>query len=200
VNTVSLVWNKQNNYEYTLEELRLILGCTSKVAQSWLAPLNESCILAEITTREQAAAYLAQLGHESGYFKYTSEIYGPTAQQLKYELPNSLAKTLGNTQVGDGYKYRGRGLLQITGRANYRACTLGLRKYFSGVPDFETNPHELSSAKYAALSAGLFWRTHKLNDYVNKYDFTGLTKRINGGTNGLAHRQSLYVQGLLNLH
>jgi putative chitinase len=199
VTTVSLVWNKQSTYEYTLEELKLILGCTSKVAQLWLAPLNESCILAEITTREQSAAYLAQLGHESGYLKYTEELWG-TKQQLKYELPNKLAKTLGNTQVGDGYRYRGRGLLQITGRANYKSCTLGLQKYFSGVPDFETNPKDLSSAKYAALSAGLFWRTHKLNTYVDRYDFVGLTKKINGGTNGLAHRQSLYVQGLLNLH
>lgn len=188
-----------SNYSYTKEELQSVLGVSSKVAMQWLQPLNESCVLADITTREQAAAYLAQLGHESGCLKYTEEIWG-TAQQLKYELPHNLAKTLGNTQVGDGLKYKGRGLLQITGRANYRACTLGLRKYLKNVPDFELEPKLLATEEYAALSAGLYWRTHKLNLYVDRYDFIGLTRRINGGTNGLAHRQSLYVQGLLNLH
>lgn len=161
--------------------------------------MNESCVLAEITTREQAAAYLAQLGHESGCLRYTEEIWG-TAQQLKYEPPHNLAKTLGNTQVGDGLKYKGRGLLQITGRANYKDCTLGLRKYLKDVPDFEVNPKLLATKEYAALSCALYWRTHKLNLFVDRYDFVGLTKKINGGTNGLAHRQSLYVQGLLNLH
>lgn len=165
----------------------------------WLQPLNESCVLADITTREQAAGYLAQLGHESGCLRYTEEIWG-TKQQLKYEPPHNLAKTLGNTQVGDGLKYKGRGLLQITGRANYKACTLGLSKYLKSVPDFELEPKLLATKEYAALSAGLYWRTHKLNLYVDRYDFVGLTKKINGGTNGLAHRQSLYVQGLLNLH
>ena len=188
-----------NNYSYTKEELQIVLGVSSKVAMQWLVPLNESCVLAEITTKEQAAAYLAQLGHESGCLRYTEEIWG-TKQQLKYEPPHNLAKTLGNTQVGDGLKYKGRGLLQITGRANYRACTLGLRKYLKNVPDFELEPKRLATKEYAALSAGLYWRTHKLNLYVDRYDFVGLTKRINGGTNGLAHRQSLYVQGLLNLH
>ena len=193
------VSSNSNNYSYTKEELQVVLGVSSKVAVQWLFPLNESCVLAEITTREQAAGYLAQLGHESGCLRYTEEIWG-TAQQLKYELPHKLAKTLGNTQVGDGLRYKGRGLLQITGRANYRDCTLGLRKYLKNVPDFELEPNLLATREYAALSCGLYWRTHKLNLYVNRYDFVGLTKKINGGTNGLAHRQSLYVQGLLNLH
>lgn len=196
---MSTVSSLSSNYFYTKEELQVVLGVSSKVATQWLQPLNESCVLAEITTREQAAAYLAQLSHESGCLRYTEEIWG-TKQQLKYELPHNLAKTLGNTQVGDGLKYKGRGLLQITGRANYRDCTLGLRKYLKDVPDFELEPKLLATKEYAALSAGLFWRTHKLNSYVDRFDFVGLTKRINGGTNGLAHRQSLYVQGLLNLH
>ena len=196
---MTIVSSNSNNYFYTKEELQIVLGVSSKVAMLWLQPLNESCVLAEITTREQAAAYLAQLGHESGCLLYTEEIWG-TAQQLKYEPPNNLAKTLGNTQVGDGLRYKGRGLLQITGRANYRACTLGLRKYLKNVPDFELEPKLLATKEYAALSCALYWRTHKLNLYVDRYDFFGLTKRINGGTNGLAHRQSLYVQGLLNLH
>lgn len=188
-----------SNYSYTKEELQSVLGVSSKVAMQWLQPLNESCVLAEITTREQAAGYLAQLGHESGCLRYTEEIWG-TTQQLKYEPPHNLAKTLGNTQVGDGLKYKGRGLLQITGRANYRACTLGLRKYLKNVPNFELEPKLLATKEYAALSCALYWRTHKLNLFVDRYDFVGLTKKINGGTNGLAHRQSLYVQGLLNLH
>ena len=133
-----------NNYSYTKEELQIVLGVSSKVAMQWLQPLNESCVLADITTREQAAAYLAQLGHESGCLRYTEEIWG-SAQQLKYEIPHQLAKTLGNTQVGDGLRYKGRGLLQITGRANYRACTFGLRKYLKNVPDFELEPKLLAT-------------------------------------------------------
>jgi len=191
--------NLSKHYQYTLRELQVILGCSLRVASLWLDPLNNSCVLAEITTREQAAAYLAQLGHESGGLRYTEEIWG-TAQQLKYEIPHKLAMMLGNLHKGDGFRYKGRGLLQITGRANYRACTLGLRKYLKYVPDFEIEPKLLATKEYAALSAGLYWRNHKLNSYVNRYDFVGLTKKINGGTNGLAHRQSLYVQGLLNLH
>lgn len=193
------VSSASNNYCYTKEELQTVLGVSSKVALQWLGPLNESCVLSEITTREQAAAYLAQLGHESGCLRYTEEIWG-TAQQLKYEIPHKLALKLGNTYKGDGLRYKGRGLLQITGRANYKACTSGLRKYIKNAPDFELEPRLLATKEYAALSCALYWRTHKLNSYVDRYDFVGLTKRINGGTNGLAHRQSLYVQGLLNLH
>jgi putative chitinase len=188
-----------NSYSYTKEELQVVLGVSSLVAVQWLQPLNESCVLAEITTKEQASAYLAQLGHESGCLRYTEELWG-TPQQLKYEIPHKLALVLGNTYKGDGLRYKGRGLLQITGRANYRACTLGLRKYLKNVPDFEIEPKLLATKEYAALSCALYWRTHQLNSFVDRFDFIGLTKRINGGTNGLAHRQSLYVQGLLNLH
>lgn len=196
---VSSSLNLSKHYQYTLREIQVILGCSLRVASLWLDPLNNSCVLAEITTREQAAAYLAQLGHESGCLRYTEELWG-TPQQLKYEIPHKLALVLGNTYKGDGLRYKGRGLLQITGRANYRACTLGLRKYLKNVPDFEIEPKLLATKEYAALSCALYWRTHQLNSFVDRFDFIGLTKRINGGTNGLAHRQSLYVQGLLNLH
>ena len=196
---MSSLSNNLSTYKYTKEELQTVLGVSSLVAVQWLVPLNYSCVLAEIITREQAAAYLAQLGHESGCLRYTEELWG-TPQQLKYEIPHKLASVLGNTYKGDGLRYKGRGLLQITGRANYRACTLGLRRFIKSVPDFELEPKLLATKEYAALSCGLYWRAHKLNSFVDRFDFVGLTKRINGGTNGLAHRQSLYVQGLLNLH
>ena len=188
------------SYKYTQDELQRVLGITAKLAKVFLEPLNQSCVIAEVQTKEQACMYLAQLGHESGCFRYTKEIYGPTKQQLKYELPNALAKILGNTQTGDGKRFIGHGLIQVTGRYNHKMITQGLRKYMSNCPDFELKPELLGLPLFAALSAGLFWKTHKLNDYVLKRNFVGLTKKINGGTNGLAHRQSLYVQCLLNLH
>ena len=187
-----------NYYKYTQDELQRVLGIKQSLAKTFLEPLNSSCCIAEIKTKEQACMYLAQIGHESGCFRYTKELWG-TQQQLKYEPPNALAKRLGNTQVGDGKRYMGRGLIQVTGRFNYKVITSELKKLIK-CPDFVLNPDELSKPLYAALSAGLFWRIHKLNTYVAKNDFIGLTKKINGGTNGLAHRQSLYVQCLLNLH
>jgi len=187
------------SYVYTQDELQRVLGIQAKLALAFLVPLNQSCVIAEIQTKDQASMYLAQLGHESGCFRYTKEIYGPTAQQLKYELPNALAKRLGNTNVGDGKRFIGHGLIQVTGRYNHKVTTKELSK-FMPCPDFEANPEKLSLPLWAALSAGLYWRIHKLNSYVLKRDFIGLTKKINGGTTGLAHRQSLYVQCLLNLH
>ena len=86
----------------------------------------------------------------------------------------------GDEASGDGFAYRGRGLIQLTGRANYRACGEAL-----GV-DLEGNPDWVSSPEYAALSAGWFWHTHGLNNIAE--DITAVTKKINGGTLGLEDR------------
>jgi putative chitinase len=97
---------------------------------------------------------------------------------------------LGNKVNGDGFKYRGRGLIQVTGRANYAACgeALGL--------DLINRPELLEQPQYAAMSAAWFWSFRGLNTLADQSDFLKITKRINGGTNGLADRQALYDKAL----
>jgi len=141
------------SYKYTQDELQRVLGITAKLALVFLEPLNMSCVIAEVQTKEQACMYLAQLGHESGGFRYTKEIYGPTKQQLKYELPNALAKRLGNARVGDGKRFIGHGLIQVTGRYNHKMITQEMRKYISNCPDFEANPELLGLPFCSILSS-----------------------------------------------
>lgn len=177
--------------------LQRVFGIKATVANEWVDKINEACAFAEINTPQRIAAFLAQIGHESGNLKYTREIWGPTKQQLRYERGTSLAKTLGNTEPGDGKRYMGRGLLQTTGRANYRMTRDRLRRYLGdSVPDFEAQPQLLQEKRWAAIAAALYWRERKLNRFADSGDFSELTRRINGGFNGLAHRQALYTAAL----
>jgi predicted chitinase len=114
------------------------------------------------------------------------ELWGPTAQQKKYDPPNNVAKSLGNTQPGDGFRYRGRGPIQITGRANYKKYGDLLSVDLVGNPDLAAQP------EYAFQTAGLFWRMRGLNELADAEDFTTITKRINGGLTGLAERRRHY--------
>lgn len=98
-------------------------------------------------------------------------------------------KNLGNTEPGDGWRYRGRGLKQITGRANYRRATEGIRRHISTAPDFEVTPDALQLDKWAAWSAANFWHDIDGNRFADRDDFEGLTRAINGGLFGLEDRQ-----------
>ncbi|CAI8794283.1 putative chitinase [Pseudomonas chlororaphis] len=111
----------------------------------------------------------------------------------KYDT-GTLAARLGNTPEvdGDGQKYRGRGLIQVTGRANYQACSEAL----FGDSRLLNTPELLENPVYAALSAGWFWQRAGLNSLADKGDFLTITKRINGGTNGLVDREALYERAL----
>jgi len=120
--------------------------------------------------------FLAQIGHESAELRYTEELASGSAYEGR--------KDLGNTQPGDGVRYKGRGLIQLTGRSNYALCGLAL-----DLPLLD-QPQLLAGYSPATLSAGWFWNNNNLNSYCDKGDFIGLTKRINGGTNGLASRQA----------
>jgi putative chitinase len=160
---------------------------TQARALPWVGPLTYAMTRYSIDTPARAAAFIAQLAHESVKFAYTKEIWGPTAAQRAYEPPGEKATDLGNTQPGDGLRFCGRGLIQITGRANYQACGKALAL------DLIANPDLLEQATYAASSAGWFWNAHGLNAYADRGDFLTLTKRINGGTNGLADRQALWA-------
>lgn len=179
----------------TPNQLQRIMGIKPSLATRWAPLISHAMELSECTTPQRKAAWLAQIGHESGCLRYTREIWGPTTQQARYEPPTQLAGRLGNTEPGDGHRYMGRGLIQITGRANYRmvAERMGLVLGGVSVPDFEDEPVLLERPDWAALSAALYWRQRKLNRFADSGDFAGLTKAINGGYNGLSHRQRLYI-------
>lgn len=144
----------------------------------------------QINTPLRIAHFMAQLDHESGGFKYTKEL-GNNAYFDKYEG----RKDLGNTQKGDGARFKGRGFIQVTGRANYTVLSKDTRI------DFLNNPELLEQEANAMLSACWFWGKNKLNTLADKNDLKGITKRINGGFNGLADRQDKFDKwkSLLNV-
>ena len=109
-----------------------------------------------------------------------------TAAQLRYEPPSDLARRLGNTEPGDGARFKGRGPIQITGRFNYRKFgdLLGV--------DLCANPALAATPEFAFATAGLFWQSNGLNELADAQRFVDITRRINGGTNGLADRQQYY--------
>ena len=183
----------------TALELTRLYGVKAKAAIDWVIPINTALALSECNTPYRTACWLAQVGHESGRLVYTKELWGPTKQQLKYEPTTKLSKQLGNTEPGDGLRYRGRGLIQTTGRSNYAMTTVKLRKFFKEVPDFESNPQLLETKFWAAMSAAIYWRSRSLNKWADKYDFAELTRRINGGYNGMADRQALLARALIVL-
>jgi putative chitinase len=191
----------------TIDLLMKVYGCKAAKAELWLPYLQSAARFADVDQdRNRLACFLAQIGHESGRLRYTREIWGPTKQQLRYEYGTPLAKTLGNFAPGDGKRYMGRGLIQITGRMNYRVTAAqmhaAVEAEYSGegspieVPDFEAAPEALERPVWAAMSAALFWRQRKLNTCADSHDFITMTKRINGGINGLADRQALYGSAL----
>jgi putative chitinase len=178
--------------------LQSLYGIRPAKAERWVKPLVHAMGLAECTTHFRRAAFLAQVGWESGSLTYTREIWGPTTQQKRYDPKTTLAGKLGNVHPGDGRRYMGRGLLQTTGHANYVLTTLWLRELLGPiVPDFEQEPHLLELDLWAAMSAALYWRKKNLNRWVDAGDFAELTRRINGGYTHLAERQLLYARGLM---
>lgn len=162
-------------------------------AKKYLVYLNSAMKEYEINTKLRGAAFLAQLAHESGELRYWKELWGPTEQQKKYEPPSSLATTLGNIYPGDGYKYRGHGPIQITGRENHR-------KYgqIIGV-DLETYPDLASTPEHGFRVAGAFWRLRGLNELADVRDFKTITKRINGGLTGYEDRLKYYKLAFIAL-
>ena len=136
----------------------------------------------DISNAFRVASYLAQIGHESGCLRYVEEI----ASGARYEG----RKDLGNVRPGDGRRFKGRGLIQITGRANYARCAEAL-----GI-DCLRQPQMLCQPEWAVKSSLWFWDVHDLNAYADNDDLRGQTKVINGGYNGYEDRQQLYVRAL----
>ena len=165
--------------------------CSIMRASNWLAPLDAAMVAFKIDTAERAAAFLAQIAHESGRLQYVREIWGPTQAQARYEG----RRDLGNTQPGDGYRYRGRGLIQTTGRTNYGRTRDGLRLAgVPDVPDFVEQPEAVEIPKWAAMSAGWYWKSHGCNELADVDNFEAITRAINGGLNGQPDRLALWEQ------
>jgi putative chitinase len=153
-------------------------------AQKWVEPINEAIKYADITLTRSIASFIAQLGHESIGFTAVKEL-GGDKYLSKYDT-GTLAARLGNTPEadGDGQKYAGRGLIQVTGKRNYAKCSQAL----FGDNRLLEHPEILEEPKYAALSAAWYWKLNNLNRLSS--DIMAQTKAINGGYNGLEDRRA----------
>lgn len=176
----------------TAAELSQVMNIPLVRAQKWADALTGAMAGGQINTRLRIAAFLAQIGHESGSLVYVKEL-GSDTYLDKYDVGN-LAKRLGNTPEddNDGQKYRGRGLIQVTGRDNYRRASQAL---FSD-DRLLKNPELLEQPEWAAKSAVWYWSTRNLNALADAGRFTDITRAINGGTNGMDDRKARYRYAL----
>lgn len=179
------------------EQLARIYACPLPRAALWLPHIEATIDRYAIgDTLPRLSAWLANIGHESARLHYVREIWAPA--QCPWQAGYEGRADLGNNQVGDGHRFMGRGLIQITGRANYRACGAAL-----GLP-LEDDPDLLEQPEYAAASAGWFWQANGLNRYADIGDFDGVCDLINrgrktereGDANGYADRLDLYRMAL----
>ena len=182
--------------------------CSEDMADKWIDALNQVCEKYEINTALRIAGFLSQCGHESGGFRYTVENFNYSAARLLMVFPHYFnadsaknyeykpekianrvyANRMGNEDEasGDGWKYRGRGLIQLTGKDSYAAFSMAADNNSLVEPDLLEQP------ELAAMSAGWYWSTRKINNLADAQDVLGMTKRVNGGINGLDDRQMRY--------
>ncbi len=174
--------------ELTEQQLLYIMPNARRSAGVFVPAINAAAKRWQFDRPKRMAAFLAQVGHESGQLQFTREL-GSNAYLAKYDT-GKLAERLGNTPEadGDGQLYRGRGLIQITGRFNYLKCSLAL---FSDERLLRT-PELLEQAEWAAQSAGWFWWARELNTLADQGLFAQITRKINGGTNGQKDRLELW--------
>lgn len=182
-------------------ELLVACGCKEKLAPFLLPHFKEVCEKYSINTGARFACFLSQLAHESGTFFYTEELASGSAYEGR--------KDLGNINKGDGVTYKGRGFIQITGRANYTSLSKEFKVDFVKIPTLlgakNINICTSDQMRWATMSAGWYWNTRKLNDLADKVDlstpvttepnnwvFKLITRKINGGYNGLHDRISKF--------
>lgn len=186
------------------------------ISADWVDPLNETFERFGIVTHNQQAMFIGQCSHECGNFKLLEENLNykaatlmklwprrfPTLEKANEysgnpkKIANSVySSRMGNRDEnsGDGFRFRGRGIIQLTGHSSYFHCGKAL-----GV-DFVANPDLVSSPKYAALSGGWFWSTHNCNSPADALDYVKVTKIINGGQIGLDDRIKHVQQALMVL-
>lgn len=175
-------------------------------------PINKVIEEFEINTPQRLSMFLAQIGHESAGLTRLHENLNYKAARLtqifpKYfrnvdpndyaNDPEAIANRVycsrmgnGDEESGDGYRFRGRGAIQLTGRSNYTACGEDLEV------DLVNNPDYLETPEGAIRSAAWFWDQHDLNNWADKGDIATVSKKINGGTIGLEERKELYEEAL----
>lgn len=215
----------------TSQLLLQILPSAGQVAGVFAPVLNTAMNRYQVVGQKRIAAFIAQVGHESGQLTRLVENLNYSADGLANTWPNRYAEPdgkggylkvlvkdrqrnkpnalglslagkpeqiannvyagrMGNSAPGDGWKYRGRGLIQLTGKTNYRRCgeALGL--------DLLTQPELLEKPQHACMAAAWFWGSNGLNSLADKGDIETITQRINGGLTGLADRQAIYARAL----
>lgn len=176
--TLDYLIKYSTNQILTVEQLKQIYSLTPvEKIKLFIEPINQTLIKFNITNKSRICAFLAQAGHESSGLKYTEELASGNAYEFR--------KDLGNIYRGDGMRFKGHGIFQITGRDNHTKVS----QYFG--EDFISNPRKLCEPFWASLSAGWYWHTRGLNliaDYHNLNSFRQITKKINGGYNGLEDR------------
>lgn len=194
---------------FTKEQLQRIIG-NNEYLDDWYHALVKILPEYEINTTNRIAAFIAQCAHESGKFTAITENLNYRASSLKKVFPKYFstdaladayaghpekiankvyANRMGNgpEESGDGWKYRGAGLIQITGKTNHQLFANSLDMQLDKIPEY------LRTFEGAVQSACFFWETNKLNQYADSGDIVTLSKRINGGTNGLSDRQKYYA-------
>jgi len=184
------------------------------IDDKWEIPLNQVFVKYDLDTPKRQAAFIGQCAVESANFTRLQENLNYSAQRLTQVWPSRFpninmaeayahnpekladfvyAGRMGNLQDGDGWKFHGRSLIQLTGRENYANCGSGI-----GV-DLIDNPDLLLTPKYAALSAGWYWNRKQLNLLADSGDIETMTKRINGGLIGIEERKAKINKALLVL-
>lgn len=160
----------------TPAQLKKVMPYAGARAEKFAEPLTAAMAEFGIDTPQRQAAFLAQIAHESGSLRYVLELASGEAYEGR--------KDLGNTQPGDGVRFKGRGLIQITGRANYATCSQAL----FGDGRLLTVPRLLEEPAHACRSAGWFWQSRGLNALADTGQFKAITRVINGGYNGYTDR------------
>ena len=191
----------------TIQQLTACLpqATTANIAKFYPV-IIEACNEFLINTPNRLAAFIAQIGHESGFLRLVEENLNYSADGLLATFPKYFSKDdaaaferhpemianriyfsrMGNTEDGDGWKYRGRGLIQITGKYEYNKCGLVIKQ------DLVNNPDYLLTPEGAARSAAWFWSSNNLNALADIGDILNITKKINGGSIGLSDRIVMY--------
>jgi putative chitinase len=201
------------SFDFTQSKLAKIIPQAKPGVDVWYAELVEQLPIFDITSAARVAAFLAQTAHESGGYTVLMENLNYRAETLckvwpkrfptlefakKFDRkPQLIANTVyanrmgnGAPETGDGFRYRGRGLIQLTGKSNYTLFAEYAEMQLDDVPDYIETP------RGAIHSACWFWYSNDLNAYADEGDFEGMTKRINGGTIGLADRIKHYNHAL----
>lgn len=187
-------------------EVQSIMGCNKEVASLYTPHLNQKMVKWGIDTKARVAMFLAQIGHESNRLRSVVENLNYSSKALRSTWPSRYTKELadlhhrkpevianhvyggrmGNVREGDGWKYRGRGLIQLTGYDNYKAFEIT-----TGIPA-TVRPDLLERPEHAVEAACWYWKENNLNRWTDREDLVGVTRAINGGLNGLKDREALF--------